>query len=43
MAATTWMWIKPIPMRGFQGFRYVDPQEFDPPAQIVGDWKAPRP
>jgi hypothetical protein len=24
MAASSWHWIRPIPMRGFQGFRYVD-------------------
>lgn len=23
MAAASWVWIRPIPMRGFQGFRYA--------------------
>lgn len=25
MDARSWVWIDPIPMRGFQGWRYVDP------------------
>lgn len=40
MDATSWQWIKPLPMLGFQGWRY-----FDAPAdiKIVGDWRAPKP
>jgi len=52
MDATNWRWIKPIPMKGFQGFRYAG----RPPGksviwvhdkwcdvQIVGDWRDPKP
>lgn len=38
MRADSWKWIKPIPTRGFQGFRY-----FKAPFEVVGDWKAPKP
>lgn len=40
MLANTWHWIKPIPMKGFQGWRY-----FTAPAdlEVVGDWKSERP
>jgi hypothetical protein len=36
--ASSWKWIKPIPMKGFQGWRY-----FDQPVEVVGDWLSPRP
>ena len=38
MRADSWKWIKPIPMKGFQGFRY-----FDQPYEVVGDWQDKRP
>jgi len=30
MPADSWRWIKPIPMRGFQGFRYARPEGTNP-------------
>lgn len=36
--ANTWKWIKPIQMKGFQGFRY-----FKGEYEVVGDWRAPKP
>ena len=40
MRADSWKWIEPIPMRGFQGWRY-----WDGPAQpkVIGGWKEPKP
>ena len=38
MRADSWKWVKPIKMKGFQGFRY-----FDQPYEVVGDWKDKRP
>jgi len=35
MPAQTWTWIKPIPMKGFQGWRYFKAPE---DMQIVGGW-----
>lgn len=50
MDATTWQWIRPIPMRGFQGYRYVHPRSVGDllatqihQAEIVGGWRDPRP
>lgn len=40
MNADSWKWIKPIPMEGFQGYRYFTPPE---DMEIVGDWKDPKP
>jgi hypothetical protein len=40
MRADGWQWIKPIPMRGFQGYRYFTPPD---DMEIVGDWKDPKP
>jgi hypothetical protein len=40
MRCNTWQWIDPIPMKGFQGFKYAYPR-FD--YKIVGDWKDPKP
>lgn len=41
MRADSWRWIEPLPMRGFQGFRYAN---FRITAvQVVGGWKSPRP
>jgi hypothetical protein len=37
--ACSWMWIRPIKMTGFQGFRYFD----DSKVEIVGDWKDKKP
>ena len=39
MASCTWKWIKPIPMKGFQGFRYFD----DSQVEVVGEWTDPKP
>ena len=39
MDATTWKWMKPIPKKGFQGYRYA----FDLNADIVGGWLDPKP
>lgn len=39
MTASSWKWIKPIKMKGFQGWRYFD----DNNVEIVGDWKDPKP
>ncbi|MCJ7543676.1 MAG: hypothetical protein MUP47_03760 [Phycisphaerae bacterium] len=38
----TWKWIAPIPLRGFQGFKYVT-RDFDRQVRIIGDWLAPKP
>ena len=52
MDATRWYWIKPIPMKGFQGFRYVRfskcgtyPDFGFGPQDItfMGGWRDPRP
>jgi len=50
MAADSWHWIRPIPMKGFQGFRYVHPRSLGEPlylaitrAEIVGGWRDPKP
>ena len=39
MPACTWKWIAPIPMKGFQGWRYFD----DSDIEIVGGWLDPKP
>ena len=41
MDARTWVWIDPIPMHGFQGWRYTDLDEGG--VEIIGDWLAPKP
>lgn len=41
MDATTWKWISPIPMRGFQGWHYSKLQEDE--IHVIGDWLDPRP
>jgi hypothetical protein len=38
MDATTWTWITPIAMKGFQGWRY-----FSAPYLPSGDWLSPTP
>lgn len=38
MRADSWQWIKPIPHKGFQGFRY-----FDESFEIIGGWRDPMP
>ena len=55
MQATTWQWITPIPMNGFQGFRYAKGgrradgryyltlSECSYPIEIVGGWLDPKP
>jgi len=45
MDARTWKWVRPIPMKGFQGFRYAVPYNFpaDTRIEIVGDWFDPKP
>lgn len=42
MRADSWKWIRPIPIRGFQGWRYM-PQEIEAEVQVVGGWKDPKP
>ena len=37
--ADTWTWIRPIPHKGFQGFRYWAGKEYE----IVGNWLIPMP
>ena len=39
MHADSWKWIKPIPMKGFQGWRYFTAKNI----KIVGDWLDPKP
>ncbi len=39
MQANTWEWINPIPMKGFQGWRYFD----DKNVEVVGGWKDKKP
>lgn len=39
MPANSWKWIKPIPMKGFQGWRYFD----NPRTRVVGGWRDPKP
>lgn len=43
MDAKTWRWIEPIPMRGFQGFRYADNYFCRGDVRIVGYWRDPKP
>jgi hypothetical protein len=45
MRADSWQWIKPIPMRGFQGYRYTSEQGKvgGRPVEVVGNWRDPRP
>lgn len=38
MRADSWSWVKPISMKGFQGWRY-----FSLPYSIVGTWTDPKP
>ena len=39
MQANTWEWIDPIPMKGFQGWRYFD----DKCVKVVGGWRDEKP
>lgn len=41
MDATTWQWIKPIGMQGFQGWRYMPVPRNE--IEIVGGWLDPMP
>ena len=46
MDARTWTWIKPIPMKGFQAWRYFTPPNdrfARIPVEIVGNWLDPMP
>jgi len=53
MDATTWKWIRPIPMKGFQGYRLahkylvtLETQWIPGPfrdVKIIGDWLDPKP
>jgi hypothetical protein len=43
MRCDSWKWIKPIPMKGFQGFRYIAGQVWSDQIKIVGSWIDPRP
>lgn len=40
MDATTWQWIKPIPYKGFQGYRRADSILN---YETIGDWKTLKP
>ena len=40
MSADSWRWIKPIPMRGFQGYRYKPPRLRH---HVIGGWRDPKP
>lgn len=42
MSADSWKWIEPIPMRGFQGWRYL-PDEISGHVKIVGNWLDKKP
>lgn len=39
MDAKSWKWIKPIPMKGFQGWRYFDGSK----VKVVGGWLEDKP
>jgi hypothetical protein len=39
--AHTWHWVKPVVMRGFQGFRYM--KQARDTVEIIGDWQKPKP
>lgn len=39
MRADSWKWVKPIPLKGFQGWRYFDARGIE----IVGGWRDPKP
>ncbi len=41
MAAKTWLWVEPVPMKGFMGLRYAPVAWRE--IEVVGDWLAPRP
>lgn len=44
MDVKTWAWVDPIPMRGFQGFRYAQKAGVRRDAiREVGNWRIPRP
>jgi len=43
MAADSWKWIKPIPMKGFRGFRYADQYFTQIDVDQVGGWLDPKP
>lgn len=41
MDAQSWRWIEPLPMRGFQGWRYWrEPEER---VAVIGNWRDPKP
>jgi hypothetical protein len=39
--ATTWQWVVPTPMKGFQGYRYTN--AIIDTLRVVGKWKDPKP
>lgn len=39
MQADSWKWIKPIPMKGFQGWRYFQTKGI----KVIGGWLDPKP
>lgn len=41
MDAASWRWLTPLPLRGFQGWRYAPPEWRELPE--VGGWRDPRP
>ena len=42
MDATTWKWIEPVPMGGFQGWRWRYATAQWRKRDIIGDWRTPR-
>lgn len=42
MEASSWKWIRPVPMSGFQGYRYVT-RELRDQVEILGGWLDPMP
>lgn len=43
MRADSWKWIQPIPMQGFQGWRYAHRCDLPEDVEIVGGWLDPMP
>ena len=40
MDATSWKWIKPIPMKGFQRYKYLNGHET---IEVIGNWLDSKP
>jgi hypothetical protein len=39
MDSQTWQWIKPVPFKGFQGYRRAIGFNYE----VIGDWKMQKP